>query len=187
MPLNENKLPKPLSPYGASKLAGEGYCSAYSSSYNLNTVVLRFSNVYGPISYQKGSVIPKFTKQIFNGNDIIIYGDGKQTRDFIYVTDICEAIHLSLTTELNNKFELFQIATGTEVSINQLLELISKDISELGYDTPEIIYKKFRDGEIIRNYADISKAENFLGFHPDISLKDGLKKTIKWFIDTKYY
>ena len=180
MPLNETKIPRPLSPYGASKLAGEGYCSAFSGSYNLSTVVLRFSNVYGIYSDMKGSVIPLFIRQILDKKTLTIYGDGKQTRDFIYVSDICQGIFLGLTQDLN-KSSLFQLGTGQETSIKKLVEylkeIFSKDIS---FD-----YATQREGEIYQNYTSIEKAKKELGFKPEISLKKGLEKTIEWFKD--YY
>ena len=94
-PIDESKVPRPLSPYGASKLAGEGYCSAYAGSFGLETIALRFSNVYGPRSTYKGSVVAKFIKNILSGIPLTIYGSGGQTRDFIYVEDLCDAIDLA--------------------------------------------------------------------------------------------
>src|SRR5437773_1985422 len=91
-PVHEGMPARPLSPYGASKLACEGYCSAYYGSYAIPTVALRFSNVYGPYSYLKGSVVPVFFKRILAGEPLVIHGDGAQTRDFLYVDDLCRAI-----------------------------------------------------------------------------------------------
>ncbi|MBD3355151.1 NAD-dependent epimerase/dehydratase family protein [Candidatus Woesearchaeota archaeon] len=185
MPLNEKKVPKPLSPYGASKLAGEGYCSAFSSSYDLNVVALRFSNVYGPRSYEKGSVIPKFIKETLDNDQVTIYGDGNQTRDFIYVKDICNAIYLALTENLENKFELLQIATGKETSVNELFKILKKSLEEQKINVKNPKYVKARKGEILRNYADISKAKSLLNYGPKVDLTEGIDKTIKWFIENK--
>ena len=88
-PATEDKAPLPISPYGASKLAGEAYCLAYHGSWGLQTIVLRFGNVYGPFSTHKGSVVAKFLQQMMHGNKLVIDGDGQQTRDFIYVGDLC--------------------------------------------------------------------------------------------------
>ena len=96
-PANENMPARPKSPYGASKLAGEGYCSAFHGSYGLPTVALRFTNVYGPYSYHKGSVVASFCKQVGAGQPLVVYGDGSQTRDFLYVGDLCEGIAAALT------------------------------------------------------------------------------------------
>jgi UDP-glucose 4-epimerase len=100
-PINEEKAPRPVSPYGAGKLAGEGYCSAYYRTFGLKTVSLRFGNVYGPRSRHKNSVIAKFFKQALNGKTLEIYGDGNQTRDFIYIDDLIQAICLAVTPKLS--------------------------------------------------------------------------------------
>ncbi len=179
MPLNEDKVPRPLSPYGASKLAGEGYCSAFSGSFGLDTVVLRFSNVYGPKSYNKGSVIPKFIKRILDGKELVIYGDGRQTRDFIYVKDICSAIHLALTARFDSKSSLIQIGTGRETDINRLVGLLKKGFPG---KTIRTRFAEARQGEIVRNYTDISRAQKMLGFEPEVELEKGLVSTIGWFV-----
>jgi UDP-glucose 4-epimerase len=179
MPLSEAKVPSPLSPYGASKLAGEGYCSAFSGSYDINTVVLRFSNVYGPYCEQKSSVIPLFIRQILNKEILTIYGDGNQTRDFVYVKDICNGIHLSLTKKLDNNYSIFQLGTGQETSINYIIELLKKIFTDREISTK---YVSKRKGEIIRNYSDIGKAKKVLGYNPKISIEEGLKKTTDFMI-----
>ena len=121
-PATEDKAPLPISPYGASKLAGEGYCLAYNGSWGLGTVVLRFANLYGPYSAHKNSVVAKFIKDIAAGGQITIHGDGQQTRDFIYVGDLCRAIQLALESEIGG--EVFQIATGVETSIAELADAV---------------------------------------------------------------
>ncbi|MFW6163840.1 MAG: NAD-dependent epimerase/dehydratase family protein, partial [Planctomycetota bacterium] len=98
-PVHEDMVPRPVSPYGASKLAAEGYCSAFAGSYNMNTVALRFANVYGPYSYHKGSVIAKFFKNILHDEPLTVYGDGTQTRDFVYTGDLCQAIQKVIFAE----------------------------------------------------------------------------------------
>ncbi len=183
MPIHEEKVPQPLSPYGASKLACEGYCSAFSGSYELNTVALRFSNVYGPKSWHKGSVVAKFIKQIIDGETPTIYGDGGQTRDFIHTKDISQALYLATVSDLEDDFELFQVATGVETSINELYEVIDEKMSKHGYDIPEPEYGEERAGEIYRNYADISKAKHKLNYEPEMDLDEGIDECIEWFID----
>ncbi len=183
MPIHEEKVPQPLAPYGASKLACEGYLSAYAGSYSLNTVALRFSNVYGPKSWHKGSVVAKFIKQILDEETPIIYGDGGQTRDFIHTEDISQALYLSCTEEFEEDFELFQIATGKETSINELYSLLKGELEKRGEDVPEAEHVEPREGEIYRNYADIGKAKNKLGYSPRVSLKEGIKETIDWFVE----
>ncbi len=182
MPIHEDKVPQPLAPYGASKLAGEGYCSAYAGSFGIKTVALRFSNVYGPKSWHKGSVVSKFIKQILEGETPIIYGDGDQTRDFIHTKDISKALHLSSVQDLESRFELFQIATGKETTINELYSKLKKKLEEKGLAVPEVRYAEEREGEIYRNYADISKAERELNYRPGVTLEEGLEETIDWFL-----
>ncbi|MEF8874081.1 MAG: GDP-mannose 4,6-dehydratase [Candidatus Thermoplasmatota archaeon] len=183
MPIHEEKVPRPLAPYGASKLAGEGYCSAYAGSYDLQTVALRFSNVYGPKSWHKGSVVAKFIKQILDGETPRIFGDGDQTRDFIHTRDISQALYLSCTQELDNRFELFQIATGKETTVNELYSKLKTKLDSKGVEVPEAQYAEEREGEIYRNYADISKAQKELNYEPDVTLDEGLDETIDWFLD----
>jgi UDP-glucose 4-epimerase len=181
MPVDEKKVPNPLSPYGASKLAGEGYCSAYSGSFGLKTIVLRFSNVYGPFSNLKESAVHKFIKQIFKKSPVVIYGNGKQTRDFIYIKDICKAIFLSLKNKTENNFELFQIGSGKETSINDVFELIKKEFEKRGYIVKKPVFKPARKGEVKRNFTKISKAKKALSFYPSIGIKEGIAKTIEWY------
>lgn len=178
-PVDETKAPKPISPYGASKLAGEAYCSAYHGAYGLKTISLRFSNVYGPRSYQKESVIPKFIKRGLKKQPLIIYGDGNQTRDFLYVDDLSEAMLKSIESDIGG--EVLQIATGKETSINELAVKIKSILEpELGWSL-KIKYVRKRKGEITRSYSDISKAKKLLGFTPKIEIGEGLKETWKWF------
>jgi len=173
-PIDELKIPKPLSPYGASKLAGEALCSAYHHSFGLKTISLRFANCYGPYADDKTSVIPRFIKWAKEEKPLIIYGDGNQTRDFVHVNDVCQAIYLALTAAQPSTMELygsvFQIGTGTEVSINELAELIK----EMAGNKIQISYEPERKGEIKRNYSDITKARTVLNFEPKVKLREGL-------------
>ena len=197
-PIDETKIPRPLSPYGASKLAGEALCSTYYHSFGLKTVSLRFSNLYGPYSEHKPSVIARYIDWARKGEPLIIYGDGNQTRDFVHVGDICQAIHLALTADSRPATsdtqptqqtprtpgtqstqetqqtqvwgEVFQIASGVETSINQLTELIKA----MADSKLSIVHKPKRKGEIERNYSDITKARKLLGFEPRITLREGL-------------
>lgn len=168
-PINETKLPQPLSPYGASKLAGEALCSAYYHSYGLKTTSLRFSNLYGPFADHKTSVIAKFIELARKEIPFTIYGDGNQTRDFVHVDDICHAIYLSLTNQTSHG-EVFQIARGKETTINELVEILNK----IAGKKIRTIHEPERKGEIRRTYSDISKAREVLGFEPQVELKEGL-------------
>ena len=180
-PIHEELAPHPVSPYGASKLAGEGYCSAYKKTYGLDTIILRFSNIYGPGSLNKSSVIAKFIKNAINNEILEIYGDGMQTRDFIYIDDLIDAIILSAKS---NKFggEIFQIATNCETTIREMVDMLSIELSKKGVNN--IIKKNIssRIGDVKRNYSDTSKIFNNFGWRPKIKLKKGLSKTIEYFL-----
>jgi len=189
-PLSENKVPRPLSPYGASKLTCEAYCSAFYGSYGLKTVILRFSNVYGPYCLHKESVIAKFIKDGISKAQLTVYGDGTQTRDFIHVEDLCHAISLLLTSNfsLNSPHsslltsnsawgEIFHLGTGKETSILELAKLIQGFFDK----KIKISFASDRKGEIKRNYSDTTKARKIIGLSPQISLKDGVRGVYEWF------
>lgn len=175
-PLHEEVVPKPLSPYGAGKLAGEAYCQAYAGSYGMHTVALRFANVYGPYSDHKKNAIPNFIRRSLTGESLEIFGDGSQTRDFIYVDDLCDGIFRSLTTE-GAAGEVFQLATNVETSVTELAALIQKVTDS----TTDLQFEPARTGEVYRSRADVSKANRILGFEPRVSLEEGLRRTTEWF------
>lgn len=178
-PVHEMKVPKPVSPYGASKLAGEAYCSAFFGSYGMNTVCLRFSNAYGPYSFKKGSVVALFFRKALAGEPLIIYGDGGQTRDFIHTDDLCQAIVKGAEGGVGG--EVFQVATGVETSVSELTGKI-KGLVEDGLGRKVVIeYRPERKGEIKRSVSDIAKARRVLGYEPVVALDDGLKETWEWF------
>ena len=116
-------MPRPTSPYGASKLAGEAYCSAFAGSYGLPTVALRFSNVYGPYSYHKGSVVAAFCKPALAGEPLVVYGDGSQTRDFVFVEDLCRGIAPAVT--VGGTGLVAHLGSGTETTVLEVARQIS--------------------------------------------------------------
>jgi UDP-glucose 4-epimerase len=169
-----------MSPYGASKLAGEGYCFAYNAAYGLNTVALRFSNVYGKYSGRKGSVVAQFLRRAIAGESWILNGGGTQTRDFICVDDLVEAIIRA--TALEKGGELFQIATARETPIAELASIMSAILREdHGIDVRTEQGPPLQ-GDMPRNFADNSKARRMLGWSPRIALEDGVRETAAWFI-----
>ncbi len=176
-PIHEDVNPLPLSPYGASKLHGESLCSAYFHSYGLKAIILRFANVYGPFSNHKTSVIANFIKRSKSGQPLEIYGDGNQTRDFIHVIDICQALELSMNLKLSiqNHNYIFQIGSGMETKILDIVNMIKEFNKNENNSIPEIIFKKNKKGEIHKNFSNISKAQSFLKYQPKIKLRDGLK------------
>lgn len=170
-PATEDKVPLPISPYGASKLAGEAYCLAYNGSWGLETVALRFGNVYGPFSAHKNSVIAKFFKDVIASGQVVVDGDGEQTRDFIYVEDLCRAILLALDSNVSG--EVFQIATGVETSIRSLAGLVRE------VTVPEIHvgHGPGRQGDICRSFSSVSKARTLLQWESTVDLAQGLRET----------
>jgi UDP-glucose 4-epimerase len=175
-PIHEEVVPKPVSPYGASKLAGEAYARAFAASFGMDTVALRFSNVYGPFSAHKKNAVPTFIKHCLSGEPIVIYGDGGQTRDFIHVEDLSDAI-LRATTARGIGGEVFQVATGIETSIAEVAALVKDVVS----DRVEIRFEDKRPGEVYRSRADIGKARRILGFDPRIDLREGIDRTARWY------
>ena len=177
-PVNEEMTPKPSSPYGASKLFAEGYCSAYAQSYGFNTVSLRFSNIYGPYSKNKGSVVAAFLKDIASSRKVTVYGDGSQTRDYLYVEDLASGIVAAIDQQVSG---VFQLGSGVGTTINKLISIL-KEVVDINFD---VNYEKFRQGEILHTYCNISKAKNAFGFDPSIELQTGIEKTYRWFKEQK--
>lgn len=180
-PLNEEMSPHPASPYGASKLAGEGYCSAYFHSFGINTVGLRFGNVYGEGSSKKSSVVAKFIKKIMLGEALEIYGDGSQTRDFIHISDLVAAIRAA-SSKSNVGGEIFQIATSEERTVAELTERLVAVTDAEGLPVASVVYGPKRVGDVARNYSDTRKALRVLGWEPKMELDEGLKQTVRYFI-----
>lgn len=179
-PIHEDLPMQPISPYGATKGCKELFTSAYYHSYKMNVSALRFSNVYGSHSTIKTSLVAKFIRKILSGEQLNIYGDGHQTRDFIHVSDLIEA--LILASKNNVGGETLQICTGIETSVNDITNKICDKMNKYGYEIPKINYTDPVLGDIITNYATPSKAKKLLNWKAKISIEDGLDETIKWFI-----
>lgn len=182
-PIHEELAPHPVSPYGASKLAGEGYCSAYFRTFGVETVCLRFGNVYGPGSGHKNSVVAKFIRKAMQGEDLEIYGDGKQTRDFIYIDDLISAVICAATVE-GIGGEVFQIATNAETTVGELVEKLVPILNNAGVHVPKVIYGEKRLGDVMRNFSDTSKAKKNLHWDCSYDLKQGLSETVKYFLES---
>lgn len=179
-PIHEQCVTRPLSPYGAAKLAGEAYCSAYFHSFGLETVVLRFGNVYGPGSGHKASVVARFSTSALRGEAIEIHGDGRQTRDFVFIGDLVEAIERALTTD-GVGGEIFQIATDSETSIVELTETLGAVLHEAGVRRVRVARAEERAGDVRRSRADTTKAHERLGWRARVPLDEGLRETVAWF------
>jgi UDP-glucose 4-epimerase len=180
-PIHEELPAHPVSPYGASKLAGEGYCSAYYRSFGVEAVSLRFGNVYGPGSGHKNSVVAKFIKRAIAGEALEIYGDGKQTRDFIFISDLIRAIQFAaIRDEVGG--EVFQIATNRETTVGEMAELLMHTLAEVGLKNVSLTHGKKRLGDVVRNYSDTSKAKIQLGWQCEEDLSNGLASTVASFL-----
>lgn len=175
-PVNEEMLPRPTSPYGAAKLAVEGYCSAYAATYGIQATSLRFSNVYGPRSFHKGSVVALFFRQIRRNETLIIYGDGSQTRDYVYVEDLVDGIIRALSSDISG---VYQLGTGIGTSLNELINHMQEIVAP-AYEV-NVAYKEFRDGEIVHTWCDITRAQDTFGYNPTKDLRTGLENTWRWF------
>lgn len=175
-PINEEIAAKPASPYGASKLAGEGYCWAYAQSYGIKATSLRFSNIYGPYSRNKASVVAAFVKDIKEKGSVTVYGDGSQTRDYLHVEDLTAGIVNAIK---NEAVGVYQLGSGVPTSINQLIAIF-REVSDRDF---EVIYKDFRAGELLHTYCDITKAREGFGFDPKVALTEGVRSTWEWFED----
>ncbi|MEW6328531.1 MAG: SDR family oxidoreductase [Candidatus Micrarchaeota archaeon] len=176
---NEKMKPNPLSPYAVSKLAAEHYCRVFYKIYGLETVALRYFNVFGPRqspNSQYAAAIPKFISAMRKGERPVIFGDGKQSRDFTYVGDVVRANLLALKAR-RAPGEVFNIACGRRTTLNALIEKIN---GLLGTEIKPR-YEKPRAGDVLHSLADISKARRILGYAPRYALEDGLKETIEWF------
>lgn len=178
-PQKENEKPAPISPYGVSKLAGENYCLAFSATFGLETVSLRYFNVFGPRQNPESkysACMPAFLSRMLNDKPPIVEWDGKQSRDFTYVLNVAEA-NLKAATAKGVSGEVFNIACGATVSVldivNMLNSILDKKLK------PE--YAPKRPGDVRKTYADITKAKRLLGLKPAVKFREGLERTTEWF------
>src|SRR5215470_10263743 len=176
-PVDETSLPKPISPYGASKLAGEGYAYAFSQCYGMRTIALRFGNVYGPWSERKQGAMNMFFKAIHGGEPIVLYGDGTSSRDYIHVDDIATALRLALERDVDGG-SVLHIAAGVETTVLELADLCRR---AAGVPDHPIEFRPGRPGEVDRNFASYELAGKVLGYAPTISLEDGIRQTWQWY------
>lgn len=178
----ESMNPAPISPYGAAKLAGEYYAAAFTRSYGLETVSLRYFNVFGPRQDPDSAyaaVIPKFIAAMLRGQRPTIFGDGRQSRDFTYIDNVVEGNLLACTAPAAVG-ETINLAAGGRVTLNDLVARLN-DI--LGSDLAPI-HAAERPGDILHSQADISKARELLGFEPTVDFSEGLRRTVDWYRDS---
>jgi UDP-glucose 4-epimerase len=176
-PVSERSLPKPISPYGASKLAGEGYAHAFAKTYAVRTVAIRFGNVYGPWCARKRGVLNVFFESIHSGAPLIIYGDGSSSRDYVHVDDISSALQLALEKDVPGGTVL-HAASGVETPVADLADLCRQAAGVPGHP---IEYRPKRAGEVGRNFASYDMANQMLGYTPSVPREVGIPRTWQWF------
>jgi UDP-glucose 4-epimerase len=174
-PIDEASLPWPISPYGASKLCGEAYLHAFAGSFGMRPVALRFANVYGPYSAHKKGVVTRFIRAALAGATFEIFGDGTASRDYLHVDDLCRGIIAAADADLADA--VVHLASEKETTLNELAELI---VDLVGSDV-EVVHHPKRTGEVERNFARADRAKELLGWVPELSLREGMQRTIEWF------
>jgi nucleoside-diphosphate-sugar epimerase len=181
LPKHEGMMPNPLSPYGAQKLFGEMYCQVFTRAYGLETVSLRYFNVFGPrqdATSQYSGVLALFIPAVLQGRRPTIYGDGLQSRDFTYVRNVVEANLLACKVP-GVGGEAFNVACGDRITVNSMLHQINK---VTGKDIAAI-HAEPRSGDIKHSQADICRAKELLGYEPKVTFEEGLRHTIEWYRD----
>jgi nucleoside-diphosphate-sugar epimerase len=181
LPKHEAMIPRPISPYAVQKLTGEHYMGVFAGVYGVETVSLRYFNIFGPrqdANSQYSAVLAKFITLMLEGNSPTIYGDGEQSRDFTFVDNAVKANLLAAAApaaEVSGK--VFNVATGSRFSLNQTYQMLQKII---GFSGP-VQYAPVRAGDIMHSLAEISLARKHLGYSPEVSFEEGLKRTVEWY------
>jgi nucleoside-diphosphate-sugar epimerase len=185
LPKREDMRPDPLSPYAVAKLVGEYYCQVFTRSYALETVSLRYFNVFGPRQdpgSQYSGVISRFIDSALNEKQPTIYGDGEQSRDFTYISNVVDANLKAAESDLAVG-QVINIATGERVTINEVFEMVKK---LTGRTSLEAEYASPRAGDVRDSLADLSLARSLLGYRPEVGLEEGLRLTIDWWIKSRF-
>jgi nucleoside-diphosphate-sugar epimerase len=181
LPKHEGMTPNPISPYAVAKLASEHYMISFYRCYGLETVALRYFNIFGPRqdpSSPYSGVLAKFITQMLRGEQPTIFGDGEQSRDFTYIDNAVEANLLACKTPAEHVAgKVFNVATGRRISLNETFKLLQSLTSYSGVPA----YAEERGGDIKHSLADISQAEKHLGYKPRVNFEDGLRKTVEWY------
>ena len=185
LPKKEDMLPDPLSPYAVAKLVGEYYCQVFARVYGLETISLRYFNVFGPRQdpgSQYSGVVSRFISVLLNNQQPVIYGDGEQSRDFTFIDNVIDA-NLKAASVSRGFGSVVNVATGNRITLNQLLEEVKGIVGK-----PEVKaeYQPARVGDVRHSLADISRAHELLGYQPIVGLKEGLQRTIDWWNTSRF-
>jgi nucleoside-diphosphate-sugar epimerase len=185
LPKRENMRPDPLSPYAVAKLVGEYYCQVFSRVYGLGTVALRYFNVFGPRQdpgSQYSGVISRFIDASLKGNQTTIYGDGEQSRDFTYISNVVDA-NLRAAESDSAVGQVINIANGERVTVNEVFEMVKK---LTGNPNAQAEYAPARAGDVRDSLADLSLARSLLAYSPQVGLEEGLRLTIDWWTSSRF-
>lgn len=185
LPKAEHMLPDPLSPYAVAKLVGEYYCQVFTRVYGLETVSLRYFNVFGPRQdpgSQYSGVVSRFISTLLSNERPVIYGDGEQSRDFTYIDNVVSA-NLNAVSAKEASGKIINVANGQRITLNELLAEL-KDLTGKQDVTAE--YREARVGDVRHSLADISLAQQFLGYESKVDLREGLQRTIEWWKSSRF-
>ena len=176
-PVKETMRPNPQSPYAVSKLASEYYVNTLGALYGIETVILRIFNAYGPgqyLTFHHPPVIPQFMKKAVEGGTLVIYGDGNQTRDFVYIDDVVDALVAAATASNVNR-AIINVGSGEETSINDLAKKVARVVGR----EVEVIHNRAESGGVSRLVADLTLAQKLLGYRPKVTLMEGLRRMLE--------
>lgn len=182
-PVREDQRPNPRSPYAVSKLASEYYVNTLGDLYGIETVVLRIFNAYGPgqpLPVSHPPVIPQFMHKAVQGSTLVVFGDGDQTRDFVYIDDVVDALVAAATADNVNR-AIINVGSGEETSVNEL----TRKVSEVVGREVHVIHNRNESGGVSRLVADLSRAERLLGYRPKVKLEEGLRKLLE--LDPRFW
>ena len=182
LPKVEDQIGKPLSPYAVTKYVNELYADVFSTAYGFRSIGLRYFNVFGPRQDPNGpyaAVIPKWIEQIQNRQTIQIHGDGQTSRDFCYVENAIQANLLAAKASHEAKGQIYNVAVGHQTSLNELFEALSE---LMGNPQAECVHGEFRNGDVRHSLANIDKARRMLGYHPEVECREGLRRTVEYYL-----
>ena len=183
LPKREDMAPNPLSPYALQKFVGERYCKLYSDLYGLETVSLRYFNVFGPSQdpwSEYSAVIPKFATRLQKGQSLVVYGDGEQSRDFTYIDNVVEANLLAIRAA-HAAGAVINVGCGESLTLNRLIRFL-EEILEV---QAVVDYEPPRRGDVRHSLADISLARDMLGYQPTVTVREGLRRTVEFFVSNE--
>ena len=187
LPKVEDRIGKPLSPYAVTKYVNELYAEVFARTYGFNCIGLRYFNVFGKRQDPNGAyaaVIPKWTSAMIKDEDLFINGDGETSRDFCFIENTVQANLLAATVQAEEaRNQVYNVAVGGRTTLNQLFSYIRESLGDNGirYEK-DAIYRDFRAGDVRHSQADVSKANNLLGYDPQYTIEQGIKKAMPWYV-----